>query len=101
MEKHYYVYIMTIKIHTVLYTDITNDIIRRVYEHKEKLFKGFTYKYNVNKLVYYEIHNNVRDAIAREKQIKSVSRNIKGCNPRISARSAKIRVQFISKWRFQ
>lgn len=77
MEKHYYVYILTNKTHTALYTGVTNDIIRRVYEHKEKLIKGFTFKYNVDKLVYYEIHRDVRDAITREKQIKGGSRKKK------------------------
>jgi putative endonuclease len=53
-----------------LYTGITNDLIRRVYEHKNKLIDGFTKKYNITKLVYYEAANNIKDAIRREKQIK-------------------------------
>jgi putative endonuclease len=53
-----------------LYTGITNNLARRVYEHKHKLVEGFTKKYNITKLVYYEEINSIRDAIAREKQIK-------------------------------
>lgn len=74
MEKQYYVYIMTNKNNTVLYTGITNDLKRRVYEHKEKLAEGFTKKYNVVKLVYFEILRDVESAILREKQIKGGSR---------------------------
>jgi putative endonuclease len=73
-ERQYYVYIMTNKRNTVLYTGITNDLKRRVYEHKTKLVKGFTKKYNINKLIYYEISRNVESAILREKQIKGGSR---------------------------
>ena len=62
---------------TVTYAGVTNDLNRRVYEHKNKLIKGFTCKYNITKLVYYEICNNVIDAIAREKQIKGGSRKKK------------------------
>ena len=58
MSRHYYVYIMTNKGNTVLYTGVTNDLTRRVYEHKAKLISGFTEKYNVNKLVYYEIFDD-------------------------------------------
>ncbi|MBI3399763.1 MAG: GIY-YIG nuclease family protein [Deltaproteobacteria bacterium] len=74
MYKQYYIYIMTNKNNTVLYTGVTNDLKRRVYEHKEKLVEGFTKKYNVAKLVYYEISEDVRSAIMREKQIKGGSR---------------------------
>ena len=77
MSKHFYVYIMTNKDNSVLYTGVTNDLIRRVYEHKEKLIIGFTKKYNVTKLVYYEIFENSYDAITREKQIKAGSRKKK------------------------
>ena len=62
---------------TVIYTGITNDLKRRVYEHKEKLVKGFTEKYNINKLVYYEFFRDVDSAISREKQIKGGSRDKK------------------------
>jgi putative endonuclease len=86
MNKQYYVYIMTNKTNTVLYTGITNDLKRRIYEHKNKLLSGFTKKYNINKLVYYEIFDNPYYAIQREKQIKGGSRKkkielIKNFNP--------------------
>ena len=67
--KQYCVYIMTNKSRT-LYVGVTNDLQRRVYEHKNKLIEGFTKKYNITRLVYYEPMNDVRVAIAREKQIK-------------------------------
>jgi putative endonuclease len=69
MNKEYYVYIMTNKSRT-LYTGVTNNLERRVYEHKHKLMPGFTSKYNITKLVYYEAGDNINVAIAREKQIK-------------------------------
>jgi putative endonuclease len=65
----FYVYIMTNKSRT-LYTGVTNNLTRRVYEHKHKLVPGFTSKYNITQLVYFESTPNVRAAIAREKQIK-------------------------------
>lgn len=68
---------MTNKLNTVLYTGVTNNLSRRVYEHKNKFVKGFTSKYRVIKLVYCEIYNNAIDAISREKQIKSGSRKKK------------------------
>jgi len=68
---------MTNKLNRVLYTGVTNDLEKRVYEHKSKLIEGFTKKYNVNKLVYYEEFDDINDAIAREKQIKSGSRQKK------------------------
>ena len=77
MAQQYYVYIMTNKRNTVLYTGVTNDLKRRVYQHKAKLVSGFTRKYNVSKLVYYEIGGDVGGAIAREKQIKGRSRQKK------------------------
>ena len=74
----YYVYIMTNKHCTVLYTGVTNNLVRRVYEHKNHLDKNsFTSKYNVTKLVYFEETTDVRAAIEREKQIKSWSRDRK------------------------
>jgi len=77
MGKQYYVYIMTNKNNKVLYTGITNDLKRRVYEHKEKYVAGFTTKYNVSKLVYYEIFEDPENAILREKKIKAGSRQKK------------------------
>jgi putative endonuclease len=82
----YYVYILTNAHKTVLYTGMTNNLNRRVYEHKEKLIEGFTNRYNVNRLVYYECTNDVLAAITREKQVKSYSRKkklalIEGTNP--------------------
>lgn len=74
MERQYYVYIITNKHNTVLYTGVTNDLKRRSYEHREKLVKGFTKKYNLAKLVYYEIFRDANSAIMREKQIKGGSR---------------------------
>ena len=68
-SKHYYVYIMTSPSGT-LYTGMTNDLKRRVYQHKHKLIPGFTAKYDVTRLVYYEETNDVKSAISREKQIK-------------------------------
>ncbi len=70
----YYVYMLTNKSGNVLYTGFTNNLQRRLYEHQNKLADGFTKKYNVNKLVYYEITNDVNSAIAREKQIKGWTR---------------------------
>ena len=77
MDKQYYLYIMTNKNNTVLYTGVTNDLKRRVYEHRHKICKGFTKKYNIIKLVYYEIFQDPYNAIAREKQIKGGSRKKK------------------------
>ena len=71
----YYVYMMTNRYQNVLYTGVTNDLIRRVYEHRNHLIKdSFTARYHVTKLVYFEITNDVCSAIEREKQIKSWSR---------------------------
>jgi len=77
MNKQYYVYIMANKGDTVFYTGVTGDLERRVHEHKEKLNEGFTKKYNVTKLVYYEVTDNVESAIMREKAIKDGSRRKK------------------------
>jgi len=76
-EKIYYVYLLTNKHNTVIYTGVTNDLARRVHEHKNKLIKGFTSRYNINKLVYFEECNDVTAAIFREKQIKGGSRKDK------------------------
>jgi putative endonuclease len=77
MSEQYYIYLITNKYNTVLYTGVTSDLIKRIYEHKEKLIDGFTKKYNVNKLVYYEIFSDINNAITREKQIKAGSRQKK------------------------
>ena len=75
---HYYVYILTNAHKKVLYTGVTNDLIRRVYEHKNHLDKGsFTARYNIEYLVYYEETSDVESAIEREKQIKSWNRKHK------------------------
>ena len=75
MRNHlYYVYILTNIHHTVLYTGVTNDLVRRCYEHRQKKIKGFTQKYNADKLIYFERFDFIDLAIAREKQIKGYSR---------------------------
>ena len=68
---------MTNKNNTVLYTGVTNDLKRRVYEHKEKSVPGFTKKYNINKLIYYEMSEDIHAAITREKQLKKGPRRKK------------------------
>ena len=74
----YYVYMMTNQYQNVLYTGVTNDLIRRVYEHRNHLLKdSFTSRYNLSRLVYFEITDDVRSAIEREKQIKSWNRKRK------------------------
>ena len=74
----YYIYILTNKNNSVLYTGVTNDLKKRLYEHKNKLFpNSFTAKYNVEKLVFFEITSDIKSAIAREKQIKAGSRKKK------------------------
>jgi putative endonuclease len=77
VSKQYYVYIMTNSKNTVLYVGVTNDLTRRVYEHKEKLANGFTRKYNITKVVYYEVFEDIENAILREKQLKAGSRQKK------------------------
>ena len=84
--RHYYVYILTNSART-LYVGVTNDLVRRVYEHKRKLVKGFTAKYNVSWLAYYEQTTDISSAIAREKQIKAWRRSkklalVESVNPR-------------------
>ncbi len=73
----YYIYIVANKNNNVIYVGVTNDLVRRIHEHKNKLMKGFTEKYNVDTLVYYEIFDFIEDAIKREKQIKGYSRTKK------------------------
>jgi putative endonuclease len=84
--KQYYVYMITNKINSVLYIGVTNNLIRRVYEHKNKLAEGFSSKYNLNKLVYYEVCSDPNNAIKREKTLKNLVRRrkdllITGLNP--------------------
>ena len=69
MMKTYYAYILT-NYSKTLYTGVTNDLQRRIYQHKNKTIPGFTSKYKINRLVYYETFNDIRQAIAREKHIK-------------------------------
>ena len=78
MKKGGAVYILTNHGNTTLYTGVTSNIIKRLYEHRNGSFKkSFTSKYALTKLVYYEVHLNIEDAIAREKQIKGGSRSKK------------------------
>jgi len=77
MQTDSYVYLLANKYNNVLYTGVTNDLIRRVFEHKNKLVDGFTKKYNVDRLVYYEACGSIVVAIEREKQIKGWSRKKK------------------------
>jgi putative endonuclease len=84
--REYYVYIMTNGVRT-LYIGVTNDLVRRVFEHKQKLTEGFTKRYNITMLVYHEATTNIEAAIAREKQLKSWRRSkkvnlIESLNPR-------------------
>ena len=73
--KDYFVYIMTNSNNTTLYIGVTNDIVWRVYEHKNKLSDWFTKEYNLHKLVYYELHSDIHQAITREKQLKAWKAN--------------------------
>jgi len=76
-EKSYYVYLLTNWNNRVMYVGVTNNLERRIYEHRNKLVKGFTEKYNVNKLVHFEVTGDVTAAIAREKEIKKWRREKK------------------------
>ena len=75
--KSYYVYILASKKNGTLYIGVTNDLVRRVYEHKQGLVEGFTKKYNVKQLVFFEETNDVESAITREKQMKKWNRQWK------------------------
>ena len=77
MDKTYYVYIMASKRNGTLYTGVTNNLERRVYEHKNNIIEGFTKKYKVHSLVYYEETNDINDALEYEKRIKGWLRNKK------------------------
>ena len=77
LQKTYYVYILTTWNHRVMYVGVTNNLTRRLYEHKNELMDGFTKRYHVHKLVYYEITGDPVSAIAREKEIKGWTRDKK------------------------
>ena len=77
MTKTYYVYILASKRNGTLYIGVTNDLERRLYEHKNNLIEGFTNKYNVHHLVYYEDVNDIQSALQREKQLKRWTRKWK------------------------
>ena len=76
-ERSYYVYILTNAVRTVLYIGMTNNLIRRVYEHREKFVDGFTKRYQFDRLVYHEAFSTAYDAITREKQLKGWTRKRK------------------------
>ena len=76
-SKQYYIYIVTNYSNTAIYTGVTSNLIKRIYEHKNKLVQGFTSKYNCNKLVYFEIIADIQEAIKREKYIKGKKRKFK------------------------
>lgn len=77
MDKQYYVYILGNYLNTVLYIGITNNLCKRVWEHKEELIPGFTRKYHLHNLIYYELFSDPLSAIEREKQLKRWSRRKK------------------------
>lgn len=76
-SKQYYVYILFSKKNGNLYTGVTNDLVKRIWQHKNKVIDGFTKRYNVDKLGYYEVCNNINSAISREKQLKGGNRKSK------------------------
>ncbi|PWB38644.1 MAG: hypothetical protein C3F02_02945 [Parcubacteria group bacterium] len=75
--KQYYIYILATYKNGTLYTGVTNNLVRRVWEHKNNITKGFTARYNIHKLVYFEIFEDIYEAISREKQIKAGPRKKK------------------------
>ncbi|MBI9085069.1 MAG: GIY-YIG nuclease family protein [Desulfobacterales bacterium] len=77
MEKQFYVYILASKRNGTLYTGVTSDLIKRVWQHKNDMVEGFTSSYNVKMLVFYEVHENAESAITREKRIKKWKRDWK------------------------
>jgi len=77
MEKHGYIYILFNKQNGTLYTGVTSNLIKRIWEHKEGFVDGFTKRYKINKLGYFEVFNNMVDALANEKRIKGGSRKKK------------------------
>ena len=86
MNKAYYIYILASGVNGTLYIGVTNNLVRRIYEHKNDAVPGFTKKYGVHSLVYYEVANDIESAINREKQLKKWRRDwklalIDGMNP--------------------
>jgi len=77
VRKQFCIYILSNKLHTVFYVGMSGDLIKRVYEHKQKFVEGFTKRYNINNLLYYEITEDPESAILREKQIKDCRRSRK------------------------
>ena len=77
MEKQYFLYLLASKPYGTLYVGVTSNLIQRVFQHKEGLVDGFTKKYDVHQLVYYEVHLDIREAILREKRIKKWNRQWK------------------------
>ncbi len=77
MMRQYYVYILTNQNNNVLYIGVTNNLVRRIYEHKNKFVEGFSKRYKVTKLVYYETSKSIESAIEREKQLKNWHRDWK------------------------
>ena len=77
MKERFYVYILSSLHNRVPYIGITSDLVKRVYEHKSRLVEGFTKKYNVDRLVYYEVYDDVEEAIKRERNMKEWQRNWK------------------------
>lgn len=77
MDKHYYVYMLASERNGTLYVGVTSDVVKRAWEHREGIVEGFTKKYNVKRLVWFEIHEDVTAAIIREKQIKKWNRSWK------------------------
>ncbi len=75
LMQHSYVYILASQKNGTLYVGVTSDLAKRIYEHKNDLIDGFSKKYNIHDLVYYEVHNEIEEAITREKQIKKWNRN--------------------------
>ena len=76
-DIQYYVYIITNKNNTTLYTGVTSNLAKRIYQHINKVIEGFSQRYNLNKLVYFEIHSDIENAIKREKYIKGKKREYK------------------------
>ena len=77
MSKNGYVYIITNRNNKTLYIGVTSNLIKRIYDHKNKMIDGFSKKYNLNKLVYYEVYDSIKDAIKREKYLKGKKRQYK------------------------